>query len=155
MIRNLFFALAATFAVFSCQNNSEPKKMSGLATAIMDSTLIRVWPKEIDSLKRLDPNIPIVDVRTELEYRTSHIFRSINCSVKSADFDRKIVQLNRQSPVIVYDESSTVSLQAAERMKALGFVRVYELAGGIYSWARDGKALVSGDSGIDSNLILK
>lgn len=154
-MRNIFFVLAATFAFFSCQNNPATQKMEGLAGALQDSTIIRVWPKEIDSLKRLDPNIPIVDVRTELEYRTSHIFRSVNCDANAPNFDQRIVQLNRQAPVIVYDESSTVSLQAAERMKTLGFVRIYELAGGIYSWARDGKTLVSGGVGIDSTLILK
>lgn len=154
-MRYLFFALAATFVIFSCQNNPAPQKMTGLAGSLQDSTIIRVWPKEIDSLKRLDPNIPVVDVRTELEFRTSHIFRSINCDVSAPDFDRRILQLNRQAPVIVYDMSSTVSLEAAEKMKQLGFVRIYEMAGGIYSWARDGKTLVAGESGIDSNMILK
>ncbi len=154
-MRYLFFAFAATFAIFSCQNKPESQKMTGLAGALQDSTIMRVWPKEIDSLKRLDPNIPVVDVRTELEYRTSHIFRSINCDASAPDFDRRIQQLNKQTPVIVYDMSSTVSLQAADKMKELGFVRIYELAGGIYSWARDGKTLVSGETGIDSNLILK
>lgn len=151
----LFVATAALCCLFACQGAPEQKKMTGLAGAIQDSSIMRVWPKEIDSLLKINPNIPIIDVRSESEFRTSHIYRSMNCDVQSPTFSQRIVQLHRESPVIVYDENSSRSLEAAEKMKQLGFKRTYELAGGIYSWAREGKTLVAGESGIDSSTILK
>jgi rhodanese-related sulfurtransferase len=129
--------------------------MTGLAGSMQDSSIVRVWPHEVDSLLKTNPNIPIIDVRTELEFRTSHIFRSMNCDVNSPDFSQRIMRLSVENPVIVYDEDSSRSLKAAEIMKKLGFKRTYELCGGIYSWAREGKTFVSGESNIDKSTILK
>ncbi|MFN0037790.1 MAG: rhodanese-like domain-containing protein [Saprospiraceae bacterium] len=157
-MRTLFFAAFATAACcfFSCQNQPAPApKMTGLAGSLQDSTIVRIWPREMDTLLMTNPNIPIIDVRTEVEFRTSHIFRSINCDANAPDFAQRIVKLDRTSPVIVYDDNSSRSLQAAEKMKQLDFKRIYEVAGGLYSLAREGKTLVAGDSGIDSSTILK
>ena len=153
-MRTLFFAaFAAAFCFFSCQDKSA--KMTGLAGSLQDSTIIRIWPREVDSLKQLDPNIAMIDVRSEAEYRTSHVFRSMNCDANAPDFSQRIQRLNKETPVILYDENSTLSLKAAETMKQLGFKRIYEVAGGMYSWAREGKTLVAGSSAIDSSIILK
>lgn len=155
-MRILFLAVfAAMGCFFSCDNQAPAPPMAGLAGSLQDSTIMRMWPLEIDSLKKIDPNIIMVDVRSELEYRTSHIFRAVNCDVNAPHFDQRISRLHKGTPVIVYDDQGTRSLQAAEVMKQLGFVRIYELAGGISSWARDGKTLVSGESGIDSSIILQ
>lgn len=156
-MRNLIFsALTATIYLFSCQNQQPSvPKMTGLAGALQDSSIIRIWPAEVDSLLKINPNIPIIDVRSELEFRTSHIFRSMSCDVNAPDFAQRILRLGIENPVILYDEDSSRSLKASEKMKALGFKRTYELAGGIFSWARVGKTLVSGKSNIDSSTILK
>ncbi len=154
MYKLYFIALLAIFYLFSCQNQPAPK-MTGLAGSLQDSSIIRIWPLELDSLKKIYPNIPIIDVRTEMQFRTSHIFRSMNCSVDAPDFSQRIRRLGVENPVIVYDEDSSLSLIAAQKMTKLGFKRVYELAGGIFSWARVGKTLVTGTSNIDSSTILK
>ncbi len=155
MRTSLFATIVVALFLFSCQNQPATPKMEGLAGSLQDSSILRVWPLEIDSLRKIDPNIPIIDVRSELEFRTSHIYRSINCDINAPDFAQRIVRLGVDNPVIVYDTDGTRSLQAAQTMKQLGFKRTYELAGGIYSWAREGKTLVSGDSGIDSSTILR
>ncbi|MFN0214506.1 MAG: rhodanese-like domain-containing protein [Saprospiraceae bacterium] len=129
--------------------------MTGLAGGLQDSTIIRIWPNEMDSLLKMNPNIPIIDVRPEAEFRSSHLFRSMSCDFNSPDFSQRIMRLSVETPVIVYDMNSSISLQAAERMKGLGFKRIYEIAGGIFSLARDGKPLVAGESKIDSSTILK
>jgi len=155
-MRTIIFAVvAAAFCFFSCDNKAPAAKMTGLAGGLQDSTIVRLWPSEIDSLLKTNPNIPFIDVRTELEFRTAHIFRSINCYANAPDFAQRIKRLDVNAPVIIYDSESSLSLQAAEQMRQLGFKRVYELCGGLFSWARDGKTLVSGDSKIDSSTILK
>lgn len=129
--------------------------MTGLAGGLQDSTIIRIWPREMDSLLRIDPNIPIIDVRTELEFRTSHVFRAMSCEYNPPTFSKRIMRLNVESPVIIYDTNSSASLLAAEEMKRLGFKRIYEIAGGLFSFAREGKTVVAGDSKLDSSTILK
>jgi rhodanese-related sulfurtransferase len=154
-MRTLFFAaVAASFCFFSCQEKPAPK-MTGLAGSLQDSTLIRIWPREMDSLLRINPNIPVIDVRTEAEFRTSHIYRSMSCEYNDLTFPKRIIRLNVEAPVIIYDTNSSASLEAAEDMKHLGFKRIYEIAGGLFSLAREGKALVTGESKIDSSTILK
>lgn len=155
MMRCLMIAAIAGAILWSaCQEKPAPK-MTGLAGSLQDSTIVRLWPHEIDSLRKNDPNVPFIDVRTELEFRTSHIYRAMNCDVKSPDFSQRILRLGVNTSVILYDDDSSRSLEAAEKMRQLGFKRIYELAGGIFSWAREGKTLVSGESKIDSSTILK
>lgn len=151
----LFAVVAAAFCFFSCDNKASSAKMTGLAGSLQDSTIIRLWPREIDSLLKTNPNIPFIDVRSELEFRASHVYRSMNCYANAPDFAHRIMKLDVNAPVILYDNESSLSLQAAEKMRQLGFKRVYEVCGGIFSWARDGKTLVSGESKIDSSTILK
>ena len=154
-MRNLFFAvIAAAFCLFSCQNEKPAPKMTGLAGSMQDSTLVRLWPNEIDSLKKADPNLIFVDVRTEEEFKTSHIYRALSCYGNAPDFDQRIMKLGVGATVVLYDHDSSLSLQVAEKMRKLGFKRVYELCGGLFSWAREGKTLVSGESKIDSSIVL-
>jgi len=154
-MRKLLFAVFfAAFYLFSCQNKPAPK-MTGLAGSLQDSSIVRLWPKEVDSLLKKNPNMPFIDVRSETEFRSSHIYRSMNCDVNTTNFPQRIMKLGIETPVIVYDENSTRSIDAAEKMKQLGFKRTYELAGGLYSWATAGKTLVSGESKIDSSTVLK
>jgi rhodanese-related sulfurtransferase len=151
----LFAVVAAAFCFFSCDNKASSAKMTGLAGSMQDSTLIRLWPREIDSLLKTNPNIPFIDVRSEMEFQAAHIYRSMNCSFDAPDFAQRIIKLDVNAPVILYDNDSSVSLKAAETMRQLGFKRIYELCGGLFSWARDGKTMVSGESKIDSSTILK
>ncbi len=150
----IFTAIAAAFCLFSCQEQPA-SKMTGMAGAIQDSTIVRIWPREVDSLLKTNPNIPFIDVRTEEEFKVSHAFRAMSCDVDAPDFAQRIVKLSVEMPVILYDTDSTRSLKAAEKMRQLGFKRIYEICGGMFSWARDGKTFVSGDSKIDSSTILK
>lgn len=155
-VRTVFLAIFLVFVLISCQNqNSAPAKMTGLAGSMQDSIIVRIWPEQVDSLRKIDPNIPMIDVRTELEFRTSHIFRAMSCDVNAPNFEYRIQKLDLETPVIVYDANSFFSLQAAEKMRQLGFKRVYELMGGIGRWGLSGKTLVSGESKIDSSTILK
>ena len=146
--------LPATICFFSCQEKPA-SKMSGVAGSLQDSVIIRIWPKELDSLLRLNPNLPIVDIRSEIDFRNSHIFRAMSCDYSSPNFMNRIKKLGLESPVVLYDMNSSVTLEAAEEMKREGFKRVYEIAGGLFSWAREGKTLVTGESKIDSSVILK
>jgi Rhodanese-related sulfurtransferase len=151
----LFASLAALVGLSACQNNSSSSSATGVAASIQDSIVIRVWPAEVDSLRKIDPNMPMIDVRTELEFQTSHIYRAINCDHNAPDFAQRIVKLGTNTPVIVYDMSGVQSLVAAEKMRSLGFKRVYELAGGISKWVADGRTLVSGESKMDASTILR
>ncbi|MFN0173287.1 MAG: rhodanese-like domain-containing protein [Saprospiraceae bacterium] len=155
-MRTLFFAaIAATLCFLSCQEKPAPQ-MTGVEDVLQYyNTIVRISPSQLDSLRKADPNIPLIDVRSEKEFRILHIFQAINCDEDDPDFDKRILKLNVQSPVVIYDINGSRSPQVAEKMKSLGFIRVYELAGGVYGWSRAGKTVVSGKSNMDANTILK
>ena len=133
-MRTFFFAaIAATFCFFSCQEKPAPKMTEMdediLEDILKESTIIHISPKELDSLRRIDPNIPVIDVRPEADFLIGHIFRAMSCFENSPDFEKRILHLSTQSPVIIYDMNSSLSLLAANKMKRLGFMQIYELEG--------------------------
>ena len=80
-----------------------------------------------------DKNIQIVDVRTPDEYKEGHIPNAKNIDIYSKDFDNKILDLNKETPVAVYCRSGKRSLEASKKLINQGF-KVYDLDGGILAW---------------------
>jgi len=85
----------------------------------------------------------ILDVRTPQEYRSCHLFGSINLDFRSTSFADELAGLDRSKPYLVYCRTGVRSGQAAALMKSLGFRELYDLAGGIVSWQREGFEIVS------------
>lgn len=80
-----------------------------------------------------EKGVQLVDSRTAEEYQAGHIPGAINVDVNSADFDKKISTLKKNSVVAVYCRSGRRSKIAAKRISQQGF-KVVELDGGILSW---------------------
>lgn len=79
-------------------------------------------------------SIPLIDVRTPAEYSGGHIPNAINIDISGSDFDSRVSELDKNEPVAVYCRSGKRSNNAAQRMVKLGFVKIYDLQGGIVSW---------------------
>jgi rhodanese-related sulfurtransferase len=101
-------------------------------------TEIRVIsPEEMQTLLELD-DIQIVDVRTPEEYETGFINNSQNIDFKSPTFDEDINKLDKTKPVILYCRSGGRSARCSEKLKDAGFVKIYDLEGGITQWKFEG-----------------
>ncbi len=89
----------------------------------------------LDILKQ-KPIPVLLDVRTSDEYKTSHISGAVwigdNQSWQPPGGD---------SPIIVYCSVGWRSAQWCERLQSDGFTEVYNLQGGIFSWANAGLPL--------------
>lgn len=85
----------------------------------------------------------ILDVRTPQEYRSGHLFGSINLDFRSTSFADELAGLDRSKPYLVYCRTGVRSGRAAALMKSLGFRKLYDLAGGIVNWQREGFEIVS------------
>jgi len=96
-----------------------------------------VSPEEMKSLIEMD-EVQLVDVRTEAEYRLEHIASSQNIDVRSPNFDEEIEKLDKEKPVIVYCRSGIRSAKCVEKLKDAGFVKIYDLNGGIAKWKYKG-----------------
>lgn len=81
-----------------------------------------------------DPQVQLLDVRTEAEYAEGHIDGAALADVKRDDFLAVAeVRLVKERPVAVYCRSGKRSAKAAEQLSAEGY-RVTNLKGGITAW---------------------
>jgi rhodanese-related sulfurtransferase len=69
----------------------------------------------------------ILDVRTPDEYRETHVKGSRNIDFNQADFQERILQLDKNACYKVYCRSGNRSGRAMELMKSLGFKDVENL----------------------------
>jgi len=80
----------------------------------------------------------IIDVRSENEYKVSHLKNAQNICVSKNDFEEKASHLDKSKPVYVYCKGGMESAQAAQILKKMGFTKVYDLQGGIDGWQEEG-----------------
>jgi rhodanese-related sulfurtransferase len=85
----------------------------------------------------------ILDVRTAQEYCSGHLSGSINLDFRSASFADELARLDRSKPYLVYCRTGVRSGRATALMKSLGFREIYDLAGGIAGWQREGYKIAS------------
>lgn len=116
IVLSLLFALALT----NCENEAQ-------------SEIKVISPEEMQSLLELN-DVQIVDVRTPEEYKDGFIQNSQNIDYNSPTFDEDITKLDKSKPVILYCKSGGRSAKCTEKLKDAGFVKIYDLDGGITQW---------------------
>lgn len=92
-----------------------------------------VTPEEMQELTQLE-DVQLIDVRTPEEYKEGHIVNSQNIDYYSENFENEIQELDKTKPVILYCKSGTRSGKCVDKMKDAGFVKIYDLDGGITKW---------------------
>ncbi len=79
-------------------------------------------------------NVQLVDVRTSQEYEEGHIFDAINIDFYSGKFNVEFSKLEKEEPIYIYCKSGNRSKQTANKLANMGFVEIYDLAGGILNY---------------------
>jgi rhodanese-related sulfurtransferase len=125
-MRNLSICFIVLFAtvVVSCKNTikGEVKVIS---------------PEEMQTILQLE-NVQLVDVRTPEEYKEGFITKSQNIDFLSPTFLEDISNLDKNKPVLLYCQSGGRSARCAKKLLEAGFVKVYDLQGGISRWKHEG-----------------
>lgn len=83
-------------------------------------------------------NAVILDVRTPIEYATSHVPGAVNINVQDDNFEQLVGQLDSDKTYIVYCTKNPVggrSMSALGKMQALGFRDLVSLEGGHVAWS--------------------
>ena len=80
----------------------------------------------------------IIDVRTQEEFAAGYISGATLIDISSPVFADAISALDRSATYFVYCRSGNRSATATSKMIELGFTSVFELDGGIVSWAAAG-----------------
>lgn len=88
------------------------------------------------------PEKIILDVRTDEEYAQGKIKSATQIDYYQSNFKTEVAKLDKTKPVFVYCASGVRSNSAAKILRQQGFTEIYDLKGGLNSWARSGKPLV-------------
>lgn len=123
--RSFFVALISISILLGCKVKKDSPSVEIISSA------------ELQTLSQLEA-IQLVDVRTPQEYEEGHIIDFINIDFLSEDFQTRIKRLDKTKPVIVYCRSGGRSSRCASQLIEKGFVKVYDLEGGISKWIMDG-----------------
>ncbi len=100
--------------------------------------------REIDSNQleeALKTGIKLVDVRSDAEFAQAKIEGSTHIPLHLLPL--KLQELQGGEPIVFYCRSGARSAQACVWLMSQGVDNVYNLSGGIMSWAREGRALAA------------
>jgi rhodanese-related sulfurtransferase len=79
-------------------------------------------------------DVQLVDVRTPEEYKEGYIANSQNIDFNSPTFEKDIEKLDKTKPVILYCKAGGRSLKCSQKLLDAGFIKIYDLEGGITQW---------------------
>ena len=91
-----------------------------------------------------DPRPVVVDVRSEEEFRVSHLEGARNAPI-GGDLAVALVDVPKSQPIVVYCSVGYRSADAAQQLAAAGFTDVRNYLGSIFEWANRGHPLVNTD----------
>lgn len=97
-----------------------------------------ITPQQVYDAVNNDNSLQLIDVRTVKEFQVGHLKTAQNICVTDKDFEARAQQLDKNRPVYVYCKKGGRSADAAKKLAAMGFIKVYDMQGGILNWADDG-----------------
>ena len=97
-----------------------------------------VLPRAFADQLKATPGAQLIDVRTPQEFKGGHIAKARNLNVQDRSFQAMAENLKKDQPVFVYCRSGGRSRMAASQLAGMGFEQIYDLSGGITSWAAKG-----------------
>jgi rhodanese-related sulfurtransferase len=107
-----------------------------LATSCQEETkgeIKLVTPEEMQKLLE-QKDVQLVDVRTPEEYQEGFIANAQNIDFNSPTFDEEVSKLDKTKPVLLYCKGGGRSAKCSEKLLNAGFVKIYDLKGGITQW---------------------
>ena len=126
-MKRILFVLIAFIALnYSCKEKE-----------VATSQIEVISPEEMQEISQIE-GVQLVDVRTPEEYDEGYIEGFQNIDFFSNTFSQEIEKLDKSKPVIVYCRTGRRSADCAKQLEEKGFVKIYDLEGGIAKWEFEG-----------------
>ena len=93
-------------------------------------------PTQFKTAMEAEKNEKLIDVRQDWEFAKGHLANAVNIDAMADDFEKKIGEIPRDTPLYIYCYSGGRSAEAAEKMKSMGFKKVVNMTGGISAWEK-------------------
>jgi len=132
-MKKMITCLLAAFGLTTgcCQQNYENADPEGFAELITK------------------PDVVLLDVRTDGEFKEGHIEKALNIDVKQGDFMEKAKALPKDKTIAVYCRSGRRSANAANQLASEGY-KVVNLVGGIIAWKDGGRPVTTDNDTADT-----
>ena len=127
-MRNFFLTLTIISLFFNCNTTS-----NSIFQDINSDELELMIKKE---------DLVLLDVRTPTEYSNGHLISALNINYYGDNFDKKIDELDKSKPIVVYCKSGGRSSKSALKLAEKGFKQIYNLEGGFDQWIFHGKEVL-------------
>lgn len=94
-------------------------------------------PEDIQKLIS-ENDVALIDVRSPRERADGYIARSNGIDFRSADFEKKLNELDKDKILVLYCRVGGRSASAGQKAESMGFKNVYMIDGGISAWESHG-----------------
>jgi phage shock protein E len=112
------------------QHNAASEAALGAGQEKPAATAKAINSQQARDLLTRQPAAMILDVRTGQEFSGGHLARAMNLDYNAADFQTRLLSLDKTKPYLVYCAVGGRSSKAAKLMQEMGFVQVYNVSGG-------------------------
>ncbi|MGB2088050.1 MAG: rhodanese-like domain-containing protein [Psychroflexus salarius] len=126
LLRPFFILIFVLLQMTSCQKNTDVQLIT---------------PDEYQRLNQLE-DVQLIDVRSVEAFQDLHLKGAQNL-VYDAEFSKKIMKLDKSKPVAVYCKTGGLSKKCVEILKDSGFVKIFDLKGGLSKWKHSGISIDS------------
>jgi rhodanese-related sulfurtransferase len=97
-----------------------------------------ITPSEVRRALLLRDEIALLDVRHEAAFATGHPLFAANMAADRIALEAETRLPRKDVPVVVYDAGEGLVAEAVDRLMALGYTDVRQLAGGLDAWRKAG-----------------
>jgi len=136
-IKLLIIATVLSVVFSSCAQNTAKKEAKDGDTK---QSVVELISSE-DLYAKLG-DIQLIDVRTPNEFAEGYLKGAKMINYFDNDFLEQMSKLDKNKELYVYCRSGNRSGKAAKKLKSMGFVKIYDLKGGILSWKRKNLEIV-------------
>ena len=126
-MKKILFCFLCFLSIVGCNDSTAQTKLS---------------PDDFEKLLKTDKTVQLIDVRTPQEIDNGYIEKAVNINIADADFEVKLMHLDKSKPVAVYCGVGGRSGKAATILTKLGFTKIYDLQGGMTAWKSQNKPIV-------------
>ncbi|MCK9151051.1 rhodanese-like domain-containing protein [Methanobacterium alcaliphilum] len=98
------------------------------------SQFITISPQEALQLIKKHPEISILDIRPQEDYKKEHIPKAENIDYDGHQFQRKVEKLDKNQPYIIYCKSGVRGGYFMDKMRESGFIGAFNIQGGFIAW---------------------
>ncbi|WP_229489125.1 rhodanese-like domain-containing protein [Nostoc favosum] len=95
----------------------------------------------LDSAK---PRPLVLDARSQIEYAVSHIETAAQIDALTPDL-AALSTVSKDRPIVVYCAVGYRSAKLAQQLDKVGMKCIYNLSGGIFQWANEGRLIFKDD----------